>query len=437
MNLALEWILTHRWAMLPAVLQALAFLAKAESAKEHDGQAQDELAAAQGAVESSRMCIALKNGSPIDGTVTAELHGSVAVIPVVGVIYSGRYSYWGGGTSIQILAKDIATSVADPSVSSIVLNINTPGGDVTGISEVAQVIHDARKSKPVHAYVYGLGASAGYWLASAAKSIVAADTAEVGSIGVASVFMDWSEYDKKLGLKEIEVVSSQSPLKRLTPASDKGKALLQTKVDDLADIFISAVAKYRGATVETVLSDFGQGDIMVASKAKAAGMIDAIGSLESMINDLNNKTPKLSMGGLMDLKELQAKHPEVYQAAIDLGKNEAATGTQSAVDQAAKAASEKERQRIAGILTLSKHPGADKVIQVALVDPNATKESVAIQILEGQQQTTQTIATAVAADSSDLASQISQVEQAAPQASEASQEIELGKAIAAAAGKVE
>lgn len=430
MKLAIEWLMTHRWAMIPSVLQALAVLAKAEASSGNNSVPGEDVAEAeQKASEFLRMSISLRDGLPIEGTWSAQLHGAVAVIPVVGPIYSGRYSYWGGGTSIQRLAKDIAACEEDPAVSSIILNMNTPGGDVTGISEVAQIIYEARKGDtPIDAYVYGLGASAGYWLGSACRRLVAADTAEVGSIGVASVYTDFSEWDKKMGIKEIEVVSSQSPNKRVPPTTQKGKDLLQTKVDDLADIFVEAVAKHRNVTTETVLSDFGQGDVMVASKAVAAGMIDEVGSLESMIDKLNKKLSKSTIGGPMNLKELQAQHPETYKEALEVGKAEA--GTKVDTDKIAKDAAEKERARVAGIMELSKYSGSSKIIQDAIANPEATKETVGLQILEAQQAAGNKIQTAVASDSSDLAAQLNEVEQSAPSASEETQEIELGKAIA-------
>jgi membrane-bound ClpP family serine protease len=94
-------------------------------------------------------------------------------------------------------------------VSAIVLNLDTPGGAVNGVDELARAIFAARERKRIIAYVGGMGASAGYWLASAASEIVVSDAAILGSIGVRMVAQDTTEADRKSG--RVEFISSQSP----------------------------------------------------------------------------------------------------------------------------------------------------------------------------------------------------------------------------------
>ncbi|HEY6403773.1 MAG TPA: S49 family peptidase, partial [Blastocatellia bacterium] len=170
----------------------------------------------------------------------------------------------------------------NPNVKSILLNIDSPGGEITGISEFAQMIYNARSRKPITAYIGGLGASAAYWIASAAGEIVADATAMLGSIGVVAAVPN----PDRRSSRDVEFVSSQSPRKRPNPNTESGKSQIQEMVDDLAAVFIGAVARNRGVSVNTVMEKFGQGDVFVGKKAVAAGLADRLGSFEQIVSEL-------------------------------------------------------------------------------------------------------------------------------------------------------
>jgi signal peptide peptidase SppA len=429
MNHVVDWLSSHRWAITREVLETIVGIAKRNlSLNELNTEV--------------RNALQVRDGEPLPGSRRTDTRGSVAIIPIIGSIVprGGYFSSWSSAASIATIAKDLTVAIEDPTVEAIVLNIDSPGGDITGVSELATYIYESRGKKPIVAYVYGLGASAAYWIATAADRIVAADTSEVGSIGVVSTYTDWSEWDKKNGLKEIEIVSSQSPKKRLSPSSEAGRAEVQKIVDDLADIFISAVARHRGVTSDKVVSDFGEGGVMVASRALSAGMIDEVGSLEKILSQYN-VTPK--EGFFMNITELQTKHPEVYSAVLDAGKKAASDEAQAvqlaAISAASTEAATKERGRIQGILSLKTAAGlaGQAAIDAALLDATATKESVAVKILEAQATATTTIATAITADGRDLAAQIRTIESNAPASSAAAAaEEELGKAMAKLADEI-
>src|SRR5690606_29965998 len=120
-------------------------------------------------------------------------------------------------------------------------------------------------------YAGGQMASAAYWLGSGALEIVVDRTAVLGSIGAIMTLIDERQRMEKAGVRTIQIVSSQSPDKVLDPDVDASKAKLQKIVDDLAGVFVSAVARNRGVDEETVLSDFGRGDVMVGQAAVDAG----------------------------------------------------------------------------------------------------------------------------------------------------------------------
>jgi len=130
----------------------------------------------------------------------------------------------------------------------------------------------------------------------------------VGSLGVVCSWTDDSQKREKEGLKDYEVVSSQSPNKRLAPNSKEGKAALQKELDEFADIFIESVAQNRGKSKDYVEENFGKGGLFLAQTALEVGMIDGIGNLEGIIN-------KLSKGdSFMD--EDEAKKEKAVFAAL-------------------------------------------------------------------------------------------------------------------------
>lgn len=232
--------------------------------------------------------VAKEIGRPLNNTYDVELRDGVAILPVTGPLfrYANLFNMISGATSYDLLARDFETALANPQVSAIVLNIDSPGGEANGVSEFAAQIAAARGQKPVVAYVGGLGASAAYWIASAADEIVVADTALLGSIGTVMTITDAREREAKTGVRTYEVVSSQSPYKRNDPATPEGRSRYQALVDSLSDVFVDKVASYRGTDRDTVLKNYGQGDVLVGQAAMAAGLADRVGSFEGVLSEL-------------------------------------------------------------------------------------------------------------------------------------------------------
>lgn len=232
--------------------------------------------------EARPSAVAQATGRPLDGTRSVTVRDGVAILDIEGPIVrrADFFSAMSGATSIETLALDLSTALQSPGVTSILLVVDSPGGEVTGVNEFAAQI--AAADKPVWAYVEGLGASAAYWIASAADHIVLDATAGVGSIGVVMAVQD----PEKSTAKTIEIVSSQSPKKRPDVRTEGGRQQLQTIVDDIATVFIDSVAVHRGVDAATVASDFGQGDIFIGQRALDAGLADAIGSFESTLAEL-------------------------------------------------------------------------------------------------------------------------------------------------------
>src|SRR5262245_19052254 len=110
----------------------------------------------------------------------------VAQINAIGPIfrYANLFTQISGGATVSGLQADLQAAIDDPSVRAILFNIDSPGGQVEGISDLAEAIRSAGSKKPIGAFSDGTMASAAYWLGSAAKRITVSDTALVGSLGV-------------------------------------------------------------------------------------------------------------------------------------------------------------------------------------------------------------------------------------------------------------
>ena len=297
-------IFKQPWAILPEALEQIIAIAS---------RATSDVAAAE-AVRASRQ----EHKNLLEATVPEK----IAVIPIHGSIIprADFFADMSGAVSVARINAMLDAAIADDEVSAILLDIDSPGGQVTGINDLACRIREAGKTKPVTAYVSGMAASAAYWLASAADWIVADMTSNTGSIGVVYAWTDESEARKAQGKKDYVIVSSQSPYKYLDPKSKEGAREIQEHADALAEIFIGQVAKNRGVSAKKVQEKFGQGRVMLSKQALAAGMIDEIGVMSAALaraagqRETENSNERGSYMGMTVLAKNRAegddKHPD-------------------------------------------------------------------------------------------------------------------------------
>lgn len=226
-----------------------------------------------------------ETGSVLDNEFATRIRGGVAVIPVRGPLfrYANVFTSVSGATSMEMLGLEFSKALADPAVDSIVLDVDSPGGMVNGTQELAQMIFESRGVKPITAFVSGMGASAAYWIASAADQVFAGATAELGSVGAVIEVTDYTAADARSGVRSFRFVSSVSPKKRLSPNSKAGAAQFQRIVDDIGEVFVGAVARHRGVDRKVVLSDYGRGGLFVGRRAVAQGLADGVSSLEAVV----------------------------------------------------------------------------------------------------------------------------------------------------------
>jgi signal peptide peptidase SppA len=209
-----------------------------------------------------------------------EGKSKVAVIPVQGVLSKDGPAWY--GSNYEDIADAAEKAAANPSVSRIVLAVDSPGGEVTGLPETAQVLAQVAKVKPVSAIVEGQAASAAYWLTSQASDITLTPSGEVGSVGVRMMHADTSKMLSDQGIKITELYSGnfKTEWSPFTPVSDEAKADMQERLEAVHGDFVNDVAKGRGvrATTDSRRSRFGEGRMLSATDALKAGMVDRLES---------------------------------------------------------------------------------------------------------------------------------------------------------------
>ncbi|XKE45745.1 S49 family peptidase [Halomonas organivorans] len=326
-------------------------------------------------------------GRTLDNTRTVAVRDGVAVIPVTGPVfrYANLFTEISGATSTEVLATDIQAALDDPSVKAIIPVFDTPGGEATGINELGDLIYSARGKKPIKAYVGGMAASAGYWMASAADEVVVDDTAQLGSVGVV---LSLRKQEDRPGQKTYEVVSSNAPNKRPDIETEAGRAQLQTRVDELASVFLDKVARNRGIPRDQINDRFRQGGMATGSIAVELGMADRLGSLESLIAELagssaSTQRRSTTMTVVKTTAELQAAieagtDPKTLQIA-----EPQATDTDKLKREAAEAATNAERERCKGILDLAS-PGFEQEVAAA-IDEGASVEATGLRLFKAAQ----------------------------------------------------
>lgn len=378
MSYALKFLKTHQWAILREHLELIGDIAQ---------RADDET------IRAKLDAIQREPGERLPGTEGVQVRDGVATVPLVGPIFrrANIFTEISGATSTEIAAQEFSRAVEDDQVRAIVLHINSPGGQVDGTSELAQMIFRARGRKPIRSFVSGLGASAAFWIATAADEVIAGDTAELGSVGIVLSVQDFSERDEKRGVKTMEIVSSRAPLKRIDPFSDDeeeaaaARQVLQERVDALEDVFIGSVARNLGVDEATVVEDFGRGNLLVGDAAVEAGMASRIGTLEEVIEELSTSRstrPSTRGARTMDADEITtvADLKEAFPQLTSRIEDEARA---SGVKKGVESGRVQERDRITSILALPAK-GFEQLRDECVADPEATPGDAAQRILNAQ-----------------------------------------------------
>ena len=208
--------------------------------------------------------------------------GTVFVQPVHGTLLAEDQDC--GPVGMNTMARRLEQVAFNPQYDAVVIDIQSPGGQVLGTEEMANAIATIRENKPVVAYVNGMAASGGYRLAIEGDEIIlGGKTSEVGSIGVMLHYLDFSEYMRKEGISEVKIMSTLSPDKNKfnfsEPQEGDVKLIQSEMLDPLAKEFHASVKSRRPG----ISSDALTGNMFLAEQAIELGMADSIGTYTQAI----------------------------------------------------------------------------------------------------------------------------------------------------------
>lgn len=239
----------------------------------------------------------------------------VAVIPLIGAIMPRGDAMsdmsGGGGVSLTRFQSEFQQVATDETVGAIVLEIDSPGGQVDLVPETAALIRSFRKEgRPIVAMANTMAASAAYWLAAAADEIVVTPSGMVGSIGVFQLHQNMEGAAQAMGIVPTYIFEGPRKVEGnpFAPMDDAARAAFQAEVRSAYEHFTADVATYRGASLKTVRADpegssektFGGGRAYSASQLKSlgligkGGMVDRVDTLQGTLNRLMGRSKRTS-----------------------------------------------------------------------------------------------------------------------------------------------
>jgi capsid assembly protease len=265
-----------------------------------------------------------------DAAPYAVVDGGIAIVPVLGplVARGDWFSALFGAIAYGDIVGAVAQAFADQHVRAVVLELDSPGGEVAGLFDAVAALRDLKEryGKPLHAVANEAALSAAYAVASAADRLIVTRTAEVGSIGVVAVHVDESGADKQAGLAWTYVFGGDRKIdgNEHEPLSDRARAAMQADVDRLYSDLCALVAANRGTTSEAIRST--EAAIYRGELAVSAGLADDVGTLNSVVAsllaDLDRSEPLISMPSIQPIRRSLAMADQKTTKPKDPGQTD-------------------------------------------------------------------------------------------------------------------
>lgn len=218
-----------------------------------------------------------------------KLVGDVMVLRLYGLLFprANLITHYSGGTSTGQFSADFKAAMADQRVRSILIDIDSPGGAVTGTDECARVVYEGRgQGKPIYGVNTGCCTSAAYYIGSACDKLFATPSSSNGSLGVLRIHEEISKQTALTGrtytvLKAGRYKAAGNPYE---PLSKDSRAVMEELLGDAYTMFVDAVARHRKTSPEKVQANYGEGKVMLAARALEAGMIDGIKTFDEVLS---------------------------------------------------------------------------------------------------------------------------------------------------------
>lgn len=217
------------------------------------------------------------------------LEGGIAVVPIEGVLCRKPSVYellFDGVEDTDSILGMVNDAASNPQVRGILLDVDSPGGFMTGGPEVGEAVKRATKSKPVVAWSGGQMCSLAYWIGSQAQAVISSRSADIGSIGVFCAFNDYSALLASMGIKVEVFKNKEAKFKAMgvpgTSLDEEQRAFMQEDVQRAFSEFKSTVRSSRPNVTDEAM----MGNTMRGKFAKEAGLVDGIGDKAFAITKL-------------------------------------------------------------------------------------------------------------------------------------------------------
>ena len=297
-QLLLSEFLTTPWALMPERLQAMSGILTRWSAGEPPNDETLFQVNTDRLIRDTRKQMA-----------AASKGTGIAVLPLYGVVtqrgnmvddISGP-----GSTSTQQFTSILRQMLTDDTVGQILIDIDSPGASVYGVSELASEIVKARAQKPVIAVANSLAASAAYWIGCSASEFYVTPGGEVGSIGVWQAHFDYSKALEEEGVKPTLISAGKFKVEGnpYVPLDEQAQAFMQSRVDDYYNAFVEAVAVGRGVSISDVRDGMGEGRVLGADAALAMNMVDGISTFDEVLAKMQSSIKTSVPRGQLRLKQ--------------------------------------------------------------------------------------------------------------------------------------
>lgn len=259
---------------------------------------------------------------------------NLAIVNVSGSLTSKNRSYnrFLGMVSYDEIRNAVFSAIGAEGVEGIVLNMDTPGGQASGISELSDFLAEVdSRVMPIYTYAGTTMASGGYWLGSVGREIYASKLAAIGSIGVVTVHASYKDMYEKAGievtvLRAGEFKALGSPYENL---DDKARAQIESQMNAIYDVFLETVSGNRETSVQALKENAAEGRVFMGQEALSVGLVDHITSFDAAIADISRKVrgsnnfsstpsnPSVTITGEIDMKKKVLT--EAGKAALESG----------------------------------------------------------------------------------------------------------------------
>jgi len=216
-----------------------------------------------------------------------EIYNSVGVVNVHGSLVAEEHwaNPWFGDVAYSTITRAVNMLLEDEDVKSVVLNLDTGGGDAQGVQEAGQAISNADTQKPVYSFA-NVALSAGQWLASSARKTYASQMSQLGSIGAVAAFVGMAPRMKESGYEVFLARSAEKKAvpNRLEPLTDQGRKVLTDGVKTAGGFFVDHMLRARPALSSVSAKEWASGEVFWGQRAVELGLCDGLmGSVSDLV----------------------------------------------------------------------------------------------------------------------------------------------------------